>query len=58
MYVCGRAPRGMCEGQRMVGVVWPSLHHVVLGVDLRTMRLGCKNFYLLSHLKASSVQKT
>lgn len=57
--MCVVGPHAACVKVRgWLAVVWPSLHHVVLGVDLRTMRLGCKNFYLLSHLKASSVQKT
>lgn len=57
--MCVVGPHAACvKVSGRLAVAWPPLHHVVLGVDLRTMRLGRKNFYLLSHLKASSVQKT
>ena len=58
MYVCGRPHAAYVKVRGRLAVVWPPLHHVVLGVDLRTMRLDRKNFFLISLLMASSVQKT
>lgn len=51
--MCVVGPHTACTKVRGWLAVWSSLHHVVPGTDLSSMRLGCKNFYLLSHLKAS-----